>query len=223
MLISVYQTSSFLTPWIFLPLKVPKTCEMNKWQTVLLFFSPVSHTIILLPISVELHFGHHKDVTKDAASPSLHAAWGKAGLHSQFRLMRILLSMRSSGGSWAYISEFTYILIFYPLKAKETHGICMCTCALHVHVCMQYCMYGGQRMTPQSPLSPFMSIWVLRRSKLRFLGLHNKHIYLLNHLTAPETFGIITMSVRTRITNSHRSSNCQHLPKRARCTHPSIT
>lgn len=135
MLISVYQTSSFLTPWIFLPLKVPKTCEMNKWQTVLLFFPPVSHTIILLPISFELHFGHHKDVTKDTASPSLHAAWGKAGLHTQSRLMRILLSMRSSGGSWAYSSIFTYILIFYPLKAKETHSICMCTCALFVCMC----------------------------------------------------------------------------------------
>lgn len=89
----------------------------------------VSHTIILLPISFELHCGHHKGVTKDAASPSLHAAWGKASLHTHFRLMRILLAMGSSGGSWAYSSGFTYVLIFYPLKAKETHSICMCTCA----------------------------------------------------------------------------------------------
>lgn len=113
-----------------------------KWTNDKLFCfpPPVSSTIILLPISFELHYGHHKDVTKDAASPSLHTAWGKAGLHTQFRLMRILLAMRSSGCSWAYSSGFTFILMFYPLKAKETHSICMCTCALCV--CPLACVHA---------------------------------------------------------------------------------
>lgn len=49
--------------------------------------------------------------------------------------------MGSSGGSWAYSSGFTYVLIFYPLKAKETHSICMCTCAFGA--CVRECACAG--------------------------------------------------------------------------------
>lgn len=108
----------------------------------------------------------------------------------------------------------------------------MCTCAfcvcvwesVHVPVFMQYCMCGAQRMTSQSLLSPSISTWVLR-SKLRFPGLHNKHIYLLSRLTALETFGIIRMNGRTSLTNSHMPINQIHqLPTFAytRLMHTSI-
>ena len=77
--------------------------------------------------------------------------------------------------------------------------VCLCLCA-----CNTVC--GGQRMTSQSLFSLSISTRVLR-SKLRFPGLQNKHIYLLNHLMALETFGIITVRVRTSITNSHTPIN----------------
>lgn len=139
MLISVYQTSSSLTPCIFLPLKVPKTCEMNKWQTVLLFF-PLSPTqLYRCLIALSCIMGITKMWLRMQQAPVCMQHGGKSGLHTQFRLMRILLAMRSSGGSWAYSSGFTYVLIFYPLKAKETHSICMCTCAFCVCVRERAC------------------------------------------------------------------------------------
>lgn len=66
-------------------------------------------------------------------------------------------------------------------------------CIVYVCMCMQHCVCVGQRTTSQSLFSLSISTRVLM-SRVRFPGLYSKHIYLVNHLTALETFSIITMS-----------------------------
>lgn len=117
-----------------------KHLKLVKWTNgkLLCFFCFPSPTqLYCCLLALRLRHGHHKDVTKDAASPSLPAAWRKADLHTQSRFRRILLAMRASGGSWVYSSRFSYILTFYPLKTKKKYCVCacMCTCALCMCAC----------------------------------------------------------------------------------------
>lgn len=87
-LIAVYQTSWFLTPWIFSPLKVPTTCENEQMESRFAFFA--SHTIIFCCLLTrQSHGGRHRAVTKDPSNPrSEHSVDSGLFIH-KIRLGRI--------------------------------------------------------------------------------------------------------------------------------------